>query len=75
MLIVKLAIEECTVINKKSDGSPMYLLKVLGNRGRGKDGDYLKDVCLFTDEKTYKKIDCGDDDVILKFTGEKSVKG
>lgn len=74
MKIVKLAVEECIKIEKKSDGTPLYVVKCLSNRGRDKNGDYLKDVALYTDENTYKAIDEGKD-VILRFTSDRSVKG
>lgn len=73
MFTIKLLVEDVKEITKKSDGTPLYVVSLLTNRGRDKSGDYLKDVSLFTDEKTYNLIKEGKD-VIVKFTGEHSVK-
>lgn len=80
MKLVKVAIE-CEQAFTSKEGKQMYAIKVAGNRGRDRDGNYLKDITWFCDEDTYQRIASNTDDegnvkgVILKFVGPSSVRG
>lgn len=79
MKFVKVAVEDAVEFTSK-DGKEMYAVKVKGNRGRGSDGEYLKDISWFCDKATYDKFKDVDENgnvkgVILQFVGTTSVRG